>query len=151
MQTGRVKRKLSITVLGQNPYFVFCGAGIAVRRRGAASGQQKVGAGFCPQKGVWQPLAASQMLCLPHPRVGKIVSTRLSASIRTVGRCGTVSSAFFRYPIASPYQWQTRGEPAVKPCRVGNYTALPGKRPHSGLQGQIAGELLVVSFLYLAS
>ncbi|WP_204741463.1 hypothetical protein, partial [Intestinimonas butyriciproducens] len=38
------------------------------------AGQQKVGAGFCPQKGVWQPLAASQMLCLPHPRVGKIAS-----------------------------------------------------------------------------
>ena len=105
-----------------------------------------MGAGFCPQKGVWLPLAASQTLCLPHLWVGKIVSTRLSASIRTVGRCGTVSSAFFRYPIASPYQWQTRGEPAVKPCRVGNYTALPGKRPHSGLQGQTAGELLVLLF-----
>ena len=98
MQTGRVKRKLSITVLGQNPYFVFCGAGIAVRRRGAASGQQKVGAGFCPQKGVWQLLAVSQMLCLPHPRVGKIVSSPLSASIRTAGRCSVVSPAFLFIP-----------------------------------------------------
>ena len=34
----------------------------------------KVGAGFRPQKGVWLPLAASQTLCLPHPRVSKIVS-----------------------------------------------------------------------------
>ena len=138
-------------MLGCSPHFVFCGAGLAVQRKGAAAGQQKVGAGFCPQKGVWQPLAASQMLCLPHPRVGKITSLPLPTSIRTVGRCGTVSSTFFRYPIASPYQWQTRGETAVKPCRVGNYTALPGKSPQSGLQGQTAGKLLVVSFLYLAS
>lgn len=33
---------------------------------------EKVGAGFRPQKGVWQPLAASQTLCLPHLWVGKI-------------------------------------------------------------------------------
>ena len=80
------------------PSFVSCGAGLAVRRKGAAAGQQKVGAGFCPQKGVWQPLAASQMLCLPHPRVGKIVSPPLSVSIRTAGRCGTVSPAYFSLP-----------------------------------------------------
>ena len=33
-----------------------------------------MGAGFCPQKCVWRPLAASQMLCLPRPWVGKIRS-----------------------------------------------------------------------------
>ena len=57
--------------------------------------QEKVGAGFCPQKGVWQPLAASQTLCLPHPRVGKIVSPPLSVSIRTARRCGMVFPALF--------------------------------------------------------
>ena len=34
--------------------------------------QGESGCGLLPAKGVWQPLAASQMLCLPHPRVGKI-------------------------------------------------------------------------------
>ena len=34
----------------------------------------KVGAGLCSQKSVWQPLAASQTLCLPHPKVGKMRS-----------------------------------------------------------------------------
>ena len=29
------------------------------------------GCGLLPAKCVWRPLAASQMLCLPHPRVGK--------------------------------------------------------------------------------
>ena len=35
------------------------------------SRQREVGAGYCPQKSVWLPLAASQTLCLPHPKVGK--------------------------------------------------------------------------------
>lgn len=30
-----------------------------------------VGVGFCLQKCVWLPLAASQTLCLPHHMVGK--------------------------------------------------------------------------------
>ena len=37
----------------------------------------KVGVGFRQQKGVWQPLAASQTLCLPHPWVGKIALLNL--------------------------------------------------------------------------
>lgn len=137
-------------VLGCSPYFVFCGAGIAVRRKGAAAGQQKVGAGFCPQKGVWQPLAASQVLCLPHPRVGKIVSSRLSDSIRTAGRCGTVSSAFFRYPIASPYQWQTRGETAVKPCRVGTTLPCPERSHTAAYRGKQRGNCWCYLFLCIA-
>ena len=59
---------------------------------------EKVGAGFCPQKGVWRPLAASQTLCLPHPWVGKIASPPLPASIRTVGRCGVAFHAQFSPP-----------------------------------------------------
>ena len=126
-------------VLGCSPHFVFCGAGIAVRRRGEAAGRRKVGAGFCPQKGVWQPLAASQMLCLPHPRVGKIVSPPLSVSIRTAGRCGTVSPAFFRHPIASQCQWQTRGETAVKPCRVGTTLPCPERGHTAAYRGKRRG------------
>ena len=61
---------------------------------------EKVGAGFCPQKGVWQPLAASQTLCLPHPWVGKTAfpgraSTGGTSALRTARRCGMVFPALF--------------------------------------------------------
>ena len=52
----------------------------------------KSGCGLLPAKRVWLSLAASQTLCLPHPRVGKYsgrgrgVFGRVS-TIRTVGRC----------------------------------------------------------------
>lgn len=125
-----------------------------MRRKGAAAGQQKVGAGFCPQKGVWQPLAASQMLCLPHPRVGKIVSPPLSVSIRTAGRCGTVSPALFSTVHFSligganrsglgaqtgrgwkPGQRASAGHTApTRPC-----SAPPGLRMPSCLQGGTQG------------
>ena len=78
-----------------SPSFISSGANLEAR---LAVGQREVGAGFCPQKGVWQPLAASQTLCLPHLRVGKTASPPPLNSIRTAGRSGVVS---FSPPLAA--------------------------------------------------
>lgn len=40
---------------------------------GTPVSSRKSGCGLLTQKGVWQPLTASQTLCLTHPRVGKTV------------------------------------------------------------------------------
>ena len=58
---------------------------------------EKVGAGFCPQKGVWRPLAASQTLCLPHPRVGKIAlpDRLLLTATDALPHCGKTQHFYF--------------------------------------------------------
>ena len=61
---------------------------------------RKSGRGLLPEKGVWQPLAASQTLCLPHPWVGKTAfpgraSTGGTSALRTARRCGMVFPALF--------------------------------------------------------
>ena len=57
----------------------------------------KVGPGFRPQKGVWQPLAASQTLCLPHPRVGKIAlpDRLLLTATDALPHCGKTQHFYF--------------------------------------------------------
>ena len=45
-----------------------------------------MGAGFCPQKGVWLPLAASQTLCLPHLWVGHIQTVYLNELTEALGK-----------------------------------------------------------------
>lgn len=117
--------------------------------------RRKVGAGFCPQKGVWQPLAASQMLCLPHPRVGKIVSPPLSVSIRTAGRCAMVFPALFSTVHFSligganrsglgaqtgrgwePGQRASAGHTApTRPCSYGCHPV--SREAHRGAQGEV--------------
>jgi len=52
-------------------------------------GLGKSGCGLLPAKGVWRPLAASQVLCLSHPRVGKRGYGSVSITfIRISYRCG---------------------------------------------------------------
>ena len=46
--------------------------------------RKESGCGLLPAEGVWRPLAASQTLCLPHPRVGKMPRGRR-------GRTGAVA------------------------------------------------------------
>ena len=68
----------------------------------------KSGCGRQPAKSAWLP-AASQTLCLPHPRVGKIVSSPLSVSSRTAGRCGVVSPAYFSSPDSLSISMANKG------------------------------------------
>ena len=107
-----------------------------MRRKGAAAGQQKVGAGFCPQKGVWQPLAASQTLCLPHPRVGKIRSPAvqvLAAQALSALRGDVVwfFPHFFRPSISPSSAGQIAPGLWHKPVADGNQGngPAPGTRP----------------------
>ena len=86
-------------------------ARVIVLREGASSGIMVLrlsfgpmgrasGCGLLPAKCVWRPLAASQMLCLPHPRVGKIrspgrASTNGTDALRTAGRCSILELSGF--------------------------------------------------------
>ena len=107
-------------------------------------GAEKVGAGFRPQKGVWQPLAASQTLCLPHPRVGKIRSPAvqvLAAQALSALRGDVVwfFPHFFR-PSISPGNGPapgTRPPHAPVPLRRGYGCHPVSREAHRSAQGEV--------------
>ena len=112
-------------------------ARVIVLREGASSGIMVLrlsfgpmgrasGCGLLPAKCVWRPLAASQMLCLPHPRVGKIRShdragTGGSGALRTAGRCSILGLSCF-----VPRPPQTSKFPSRPPRKaLGGVGSLP--------------------------
>ena len=65
----------------------------------------KSGCGRQPAKSVWL-LTASQTLCLPHPRVGKIsfpghTGKDVAGALRTAGRCGILRLSCLSSPHSS--------------------------------------------------
>ena len=97
---------------------------------------REVGAGFCPQKMRLAPLAASQTLCLPHPRVGKIRSPAvqvLAAQALSALRGDVVwfFPHFFRPSISPSSAGQIAPGLWHKPVADGNQGngPAPGTRP----------------------
>ena len=96
------------------------------------------GCGLLPAKGVWRPLAVSQMLCLPHPRVGKSAfldrsSISGTGALRTAGRCRILGLSCFvpRPPQTSKFP----SRPLRKALGGGRSTPSPDR----GTQRQTGG------------
>lgn len=96
----------------------------------------KSGCGLLPAKSVWLPLAASQMLCLPHPRVGKIAPPTTAEFYLHCGEMwwgfSCFSSSQAPYPSFSP-EGRKLAHSAAPP--------LPNKTAALGFAGGPMGRL----------
>ena len=94
--------------------------------------RKESGCGLLPAEGVWRPLAASQMLCLPpHPRVGKNALWQLRPD-RGRGR----GSGGRLLPVRVFFCPETSPTPP-RPPWLG---ARPCSYPESGTQGLYGGD-----------
>lgn len=136
-------------VLGCSPYFVSCGAGLAVGRKGAAAVSGKWVRASARKKAFGSRLR--QAKCSACPTQGWVKSSPHHCRLLSVLRGDVVwfPLLIFRHLIASQYGWQTRGGTAVKPCRVGTTLPCPERGHTAAYRGKRRGKCGVGLFFVL--